>query len=156
MSRTRTMSLMSLLNKLIRPGNIPGWLSAQFMTILARLPLRPDGVRATVEFVFSVHPSASIRAADAAMTQKQGANITPEALSLAGRLLSSPASTASSEEWFSGIAPQLLPLLDGRDGYELIKVAAYVIGFGILGRKKFGAPGNRFSQSSPTFVRGGF
>lgn len=45
------------------------------------------------------------------------------------------------EDWFNGIAPQLLALLDGEGEPEMDKAAAFVIGFGILGRKQFGAPG---------------
>lgn len=47
----------------------------------------------------------------------------------------------SPEKWFFGIAPQLLSLLDGEGEPEMDKASAFVIGFGILGRKQFGAPG---------------
>jgi len=50
-------------------------------------------------------------------------------------------SSVTPEVWYSGIAPQLLPLLDGTEGPELTKAASYIIGFGILGRKATGAPG---------------
>jgi hypothetical protein len=56
-------------------------------------------------------------------------------------MLSAPPSTITPEVWLSGTSPQLLRLLDGEDGPELSKVASYVIGFGILGRKDLGAPG---------------
>lgn len=46
-----------------------------------------------------------------------------------------------AEEWFDGIAPQLLSLLDGDGEPEMDRAAAFVIGFGILGRKQYGAPG---------------
>lgn len=111
------------------------------MAILTTLPLRPDGVRGTLEFVFAVHPSSTVKTSEAATPQKQGANITHEALSLASTMLSVPPKRVKPEVWFSGVAPQLLKLLDGNDGPELTKVASYVIGFGILGRKEFGAPG---------------
>jgi hypothetical protein len=111
----------------------------ELMSQLALLPLRSDGVRTTLEFVFSVHPCNADKNASA--PQKQGAQITLEALKMATRLLASPPLRATADGWFRGIAPQLLALLDGHDGLELAKVAAYVIGFGILGRKSFGAPG---------------
>ncbi|KAK4144119.1 uncharacterized protein C8A04DRAFT_11823 [Dichotomopilus funicola] len=116
------------------------------MDKLARLPSeRPqDGVRATLEFVFSMHPSStmmSVAAAEAAVPQKKGALITHEALTLASNLLSKPPKAVSPETWYAGISPQLLGLLDGGEGPELVKAAAYVIGFGILGTKEFGAPG---------------
>lgn len=105
------------------------------------LPQRSDGVRATLEFVFSVHPSSTVRISEAAAPQKQGANITMEALKMASNLLSVPPASVKPDVWFSGIAPQLLALLDGNSGPDLAKAAAYVIGFGVLGRKQLGAPG---------------
>jgi hypothetical protein len=47
----------------------------------------------------------------------------------------------SADAWYSAIAPQLFSLLDGEDGLEMVKVAAFIIGYGILGRKALGAPG---------------
>ncbi|CAK7213016.1 hypothetical protein SCUCBS95973_001656 [Sporothrix curviconia] len=145
LQRTPTMALLPALNVVIQPGRVPEMVRAEFMGQLAMLPLRGDGVRGTLEFVFSVHPSNpnnSAAAAGAPVTpQKQGAQITLEALKMATRLLASPPARATAEDWFRGIAPQLLSLLDGHDGLELAKVAAYVIGFGILGRKSYGAPG---------------
>jgi hypothetical protein len=47
----------------------------------------------------------------------------------------------SPEKWFHGIAPQLFSLLEGEGEPEMDKAAAFVIGFGILGRKQFGALG---------------
>jgi hypothetical protein len=111
------------------------------VAILSTLPLRPDGVRGTLEFVFAVHPSSTVQTSEAAAPQKQGAIITHEALSLASTMLSVPPKRVTPEVWFAGVAPQLLKLLDGNEGPELTKVASYVIGFGILGRKEFGAPG---------------
>ncbi|OIW27184.1 hypothetical protein CONLIGDRAFT_416825 [Coniochaeta ligniaria NRRL 30616] len=140
--RTGTLSLISALNFLVRPDNAPPWLRSELVAILAKLPLRPDGVRGTLEFVFAVHPSSTVQTSEAATPQKRGANITHEALSLASTMLSVPPKRVTPEVWFSGVAPQLLKLLDGNDGPELTKVAAYVIGFGILGRKEFGAPGS--------------
>ncbi|KAI1471007.1 uncharacterized protein F4812DRAFT_162575 [Daldinia caldariorum] len=141
LSRSNTMALMSALSKLTQPDRVPSWVRVHLMDILTLLPQRADGVRATLEFVFSVHPSSTVRASEAAAPQKQGANITMEALKLASSLLSTPPNTVPPEQWFPGIAPQLLALLDGKDGADLAKAAAYVIGFGVLGRRQFGAPG---------------
>ena len=121
--------------------NIPPWLRSELVAILTALPLRPDGVRGTLEFVFAVHPSSTVGASEAATPQKQGANITHEALTMVATMLSVPPKRVTPEIWFAGVAPQLLKLLDGDEGPELTKVAAYVIGFGILGRREFGAPG---------------
>ncbi|CAK7233466.1 hypothetical protein SEUCBS140593_008612 [Sporothrix eucalyptigena] len=145
LQKTPTVALIPALNMIIQPGRVPEAVRTEFMSQLALLPLRSDGVRATLEFVFSVHPSNSDNGSGvggaASKPQKQGAQITLEALKMATRLLASPPVRATAEDWFRGIAPQLLALLDGHDGFELAKVAAYVIGFGILGRKSFGAPG---------------
>lgn len=111
------------------------------MDVLTLLPQRPDGVRATLEFVFTTHPSSTIRASEAADPQKQGANITMEALKMAANLLASPPAGVAPDKWYPGIAPQLIALLDGTEGADLVKVASYVIGFGILGRRQIGAPG---------------
>lgn len=126
---------------LIRPNHAPPWLQTELIGVLSTLPLRPDGVRGTLEFVFAVHPTSTVKNSEAATPQKQGANITHEALKLATAMLATPPKRVRPEAWYSGIAPQLLKLLDGDDGPEMTKVASYVIGFGILGRKDFGAPG---------------
>lgn len=144
-----------MLNVLIQPGRVSDGLRAEFMLWLAKIPMREDGVRGTLEFVFSVRPSSAVSASDAATPQKEGANITHEALKMATQLLASPPASMDAESWFTSIAPQLLALLDGRDGLELAKVAAYVIGFGILGRKKFGAPGMAMEQSSSNYLHTG-
>ncbi|ETS78659.1 hypothetical protein PFICI_08512 [Pestalotiopsis fici W106-1] len=140
-SSTGTTSLIAALNALIKPNRVPRWLALRFMDVLTLLPQRPDGVRATLEFIFSTHPSSTVKASEAAGPQKQGANITMEAMKMAANLLATPPAGVTPEQWFPGIAPQLLALLDGAEGPDLVKVAAYVIGFGILGRRQFGAPG---------------
>ncbi|KAI1765244.1 hypothetical protein GGR53DRAFT_280413 [Hypoxylon sp. FL1150] len=164
LSRTNTMALMSALSNLTQPDRVPRWLRVHLMDVLTLLPQRPDGVRATLEFVFSTHPSSAVNTSEAMAPQKQGANITMEALKMATNLLSAPPATVSPEQWFPGIAPQLLALLDGKDGPDLVKAAAYVIGFGVLGRKQFGAPGTAgwkefaepmLTKINPTLLRQG-
>lgn len=138
--RTKSLDLLAALNILIRPGRVPPWLRAKLMERLTQVPLRPDGVRTTLEFVFSAHPSSTVKVSEATVPQTKGANITQEALNLASNLLSTPPASVSPETWYSSISPQLLLLLDGDEGPEVAKVAAYVIGR-ILGRKTSGAPG---------------
>ncbi|KAK4151213.1 hypothetical protein C8A00DRAFT_36153 [Chaetomidium leptoderma] len=141
--RTKTLNVLGALNILVRPGATPPWLRTKLMEKLTLVPLRPDGVRATLEFVFSVHPSGTVKVSEAAVPQKRGGNITHEALTIASNLLSTrPTSVAlSPEAWYSAISPQLLVLLDGGEGPELVKAASYIIGFGILGRRAAGTPG---------------
>lgn len=110
------------------------------MQTLTFVPLRPDGVRGTMEFVFSVHPSSSSQAGPAT-PQKQGASITQEAVSIITRLLAAVPASMSADEWCEGIAAQMNPLMDGRDGPDLARTAARIVGFGFLGRKDLGAPG---------------
>lgn len=138
---TGTSDLIQTLTFLIQPGKVPPQLRTMFMDVLTRIPLRPDGVRATAEFVFSVHPSSTVSSSEAATPQKNGANITQEALNMAAKMIAYPPSSVPQETWYRTIAPQLFALLDGKDGQELMKVASYVIGFGILGRRQSGAPG---------------
>lgn len=111
------------------------------MSILTLVPLRPDGVRGTMEFIFSVHPSSISKQSEAATPQKSGANITQEALAVATRIVTTPPASVTPETWFGGIAPQLFHLVDGTEGPELAKAAAQMIMFGVLGKKQFGAPG---------------
>ena len=56
------------------------------------------------------------------------------------RLLSSIPRGMSSESYIHNIGPKLLALIDGDDP-DLKKVASYVIGSGILGKRSLGAPG---------------
>ncbi|KAK8086601.1 hypothetical protein PG994_001575 [Apiospora phragmitis] len=141
-SRTGTSSLIAALNALIKPDRVPRWLRLHLMDLLTLMPQRQDGVRATIEFVFASHPSSTVKTSEAAAPQKQGANITLEALKMATGLLAVPPASVEAVKWFSGIAPQLLDLLDGKEGADLVKASAYIIGYGILGRKQFGAPGS--------------
>ncbi|KAI9645165.1 hypothetical protein NHQ30_005899 [Ciborinia camelliae] len=135
-----TLKLMPVLNLLVQPDRVQPWLRGPLIQALARLPLRRRGVQDTIEFVFSIHPSnANMKASDS--VGSRAVNISHEAMSSASRLLSSPPQGMSAEEWFGGIAPQLFDLLDGKGEKEMDKVASYIIGFGILGRKIYGAPG---------------
>ncbi|PSR85535.1 hypothetical protein BD289DRAFT_257790 [Coniella lustricola] len=139
---TPTPALIQTLTFLIQPGRLPPPLTAKLLGVLTQIPLRPDGVRATAEFVFSVHPSSTVSSSEEATPQKDGANITQEALNMAAKMIAQPPASVAQDLWYRTIAPQLYALLDGEDGPELMKVAAYVIGFGILGRKQSGALGS--------------
>jgi len=126
----------------VKPGVVVEWLRKEFVVALMRVPMRPQGVRATLEFIFSVHPSSTaVTREEETAPQKRGANIAPEALAMAAKLLSSTPPGLEDGVWVRGISPQLLALLDGDEGPELARVAAHIISFGILGRKRLGAPG---------------
>ncbi|KAI5458557.1 hypothetical protein BGZ63DRAFT_48849 [Mariannaea sp. PMI_226] len=94
-----------------------------------------------MEFVFSVHPSNIAKATDSSGPQKQGASITHEAVAVTTKLLSSVPGSMTPEAWFGGIADQLLQLMDGKSGQDLAKTSAQIVGYGILGKKQYGAPG---------------
>lgn len=140
-ARTKSLTLIPALNALITRERVPPWLHIKLVRVLARTPLKPDGVRATMEFVFSVHPESTVKREEAEAVQKHGAFIAPEALKMACNLIASPAAGVLADEWFGRIACQLFPLLDGVEGPELAKVAAYVIGSGVLSKKEHGSLG---------------
>lgn len=134
-----TLALMPALNLLVQPDRTEPWLRAPLMTALAALPLRECGVQHTIEFVLSVHPSSA--GFGDTMKGGRGSGISHDALNAASRLLSTPPAGMSPDEWFSGIAPQLFSLLQGEGEPEMDRAAAFIIGFGILGRRQYGAPG---------------
>lgn len=154
---TSPISLIPALTSLTNPKNedMPAAAREYLMRYLVLAPMRPThGVRATLEFVFAVHPSSSMRrppnstaeknADGTAKPDKRGAPITQEALKMATRLLAmAPPERmgVTADEWYNAVGEQLLILLDGADGEELVRVAAYVVGFGVLGNKKSGMPG---------------
>ncbi|KAH6676122.1 hypothetical protein F5X68DRAFT_278274 [Plectosphaerella plurivora] len=135
-------ALLPALNALIKPNVAPEWLKPELMAILTRVPLRSDGVRGTMEFIFSVHPSSILKSSEAAEPQKRGANITQEALAVATRIVTSPPAAVPPETWFKGIAPQLFHMIDGHDGEELARAASQMVMYGVLGKKQSGAPGS--------------
>ncbi|KGQ07485.1 hypothetical protein BBAD15_g7203 [Beauveria bassiana D1-5] len=144
-----TWTLLHALNALIKPDVVPPWLRQPLLQTLTLLPLRPDGVRGTLELVFSVHPSnvgradpsGSVAGGQEAQPQKQGASITHEAVAVATKLLSSVPVGMTAEAWFAGISSQVFALMDGAAGPDLARTAAQIVGFGILGKKALGAPG---------------
>ncbi|TVY48946.1 hypothetical protein LOCC1_G001390 [Lachnellula occidentalis] len=137
---TKSLALLPVLTVLVQPGRTQPWLRAPLISALALLPLRPHGVQNTIEFILSVHPSARL---DAPSGSDKRSGISHEALNAASRLLSSPPGGMAPDDWFSGIGPQLFSLLQGKGEPEMDKAAAFIIGFGILGRKQYGAPGMR-------------
>jgi len=139
LTRTGTIALIPALNLLVQPGRTEPWLRAPLVAALATLPLRQRGVQDTIEFVLSVHPSSA--GYDAAANAGRGSGMTHEALNAASKLLSTPPAGMSPDQWFSGIAPQLFSLLQGEGEPEMDRAAAFIIGFGVLGRKIYGAPG---------------
>lgn len=75
------------------------------------------------------------------MTERSsGLSLSLEVLGHVSKLLSSVPSSMTAEKYFAAISPQLLELLDDTHP-DNPRAAAYIIGNGILGRRKFGCPG---------------
>ncbi|TVY34600.1 hypothetical protein LSUB1_G008554 [Lachnellula subtilissima] len=140
---TKSLALLPVLTVLVQPSRTQPWLRAPLISALALLPLRPRGIQNTIEFVLSIHPSSQLNAPSGS---DKRSGISHEALNAASRLLSSPPGGMAPDDWFSGIGPQLFSLLQGEGEPEMDKAAAFIIGFGILGRKQYGAPGMRFDS----------
>ncbi|MCJ1473315.1 hypothetical protein MMC13_001966 [Lambiella insularis] len=127
--------LFPILTSLLHPAS-PFWLRNPISTNLSLLPLRPNGVGNTIEFIASAVPQNS------AQTEQRSAMVLSlDTLNHASRVLSSVPSTMTADSYFAALAPQLLALLDEEDT-DLKRAASYIIGNGILGRRIYGAPGH--------------
>lgn len=82
-------------------------------------------------------------------TQSSTLRLSLEVITHASKVLSSVPSSLAADTYFINLAPQLLQLLDEQGGDDQ-RAAAYIIGNGILGRRKYGSPGaigwNLFAQ----------
>ncbi|KAI9843508.1 MAG: hypothetical protein M1837_006262 [Sclerophora amabilis] len=148
LEKTPTPFLLPVLTCLLHPST-PIWARLPVSTPLSLLPLRPHGVRYVIEFIATTSPSnipSTNNTHDHSTTAQSLESRQPlldlEALTQASRLLSSPPSSLDANTYFADLAPQLFSLLDGEDGPEMAKVAGFVIGGGILGKRKHGAPGS--------------
>lgn len=73
-------------------------------------------------------------------SQSSALSLSLEIIAQASKVLSSVPSSLSADTYFTNLAPQLLQLLDGQNEDDQ-RAAAYIIGNGILGRRKHGSPG---------------
>lgn len=85
-------------------------------------------------------PGDTQRATEAHDGRPTGPNLTLDALARASKLLTSVPSTMTADNYFSALAPQLLDLLDDHN-IDNKRIASYIIGNGILGKRKIGSPG---------------
>ena len=122
-------------------GDCPAWLQVHITTALATLPLRPDGVK---QFILYRAQSSGSQVADG-QTHSTAAAAFPavplDVLQIIAKLLSSTPKALSPNQYFQGIAPQLLELLDEEDD-EARRVASFVIASGILSKRAIGASGS--------------
>ena len=145
MSLTRLPSqvVYPTLTSLLQPAS-PTWLRPHISRALSLLPLRSDGIRQVISFIANSAPrSSQLRSSQEIkdVTLSSGPAISLEVTNHASKLLSSVPSSISTGDYFRAIAPQLLDLLD-EESTDMQRVAAYIVGIGVLGQKRYGAPGS--------------
>ncbi|OCL01622.1 hypothetical protein AOQ84DRAFT_306307 [Glonium stellatum] len=141
LDHTPTSRLFPVLSSFVHQDT-PPWLRSHLSRSLSLLPLRPHGVRQTIEFISLSHSLSPPALSDEKpQSLSQGPPISLEAIIQASKLLSLVPKNMKPEEWFDTLAPQLWDLIDGEGKPEMGKAAGHIIASGILGRKSLGAPG---------------
>ncbi|KAF2747407.1 hypothetical protein M011DRAFT_467907 [Sporormia fimetaria CBS 119925] len=139
LASTSTSRLFQLLSSWVQ-HDVPLWLRQPLAKNLAAIPLRPHGVRSTVEFLSMSYLSKNNQMPPSTGDGGGQIQVPLEAIGQAARLLACVPSGMTAEEWFTQLSHQLFPLLDGNEGIEFSRAAGQIIGF-ILNRKSIGAPG---------------
>ena len=142
MDRVPASMLFPTLTSLIQPAT-PAWFRVHLSSILSLLPLRPNGVLQTIIFIASTASQAQNNPAEQRSSTNDhalGPTLSIQVLEQVSKLLTAVPSSLTADAYFSALGPQLLQMLDG-EGIEERRAAAYIIGNGILGRRKHGAPG---------------
>ncbi|KAL8669542.1 MAG: hypothetical protein Q9168_005874, partial [Polycauliona sp. 1 TL-2023] len=134
-----SIDILPILTSLLHPS-CPDWLRSPISNRLSLLPLRPDGVRHILNFIAGSTSGDAHQPANQQGNQQVGPDLTLEALARATKLLTSIPSTMTADEYFSALAPQLLDLLDDQN-VDNKRIASYIIGNGILGKRRIGSPG---------------
>ena len=109
---------------------------------LSLLPLRPIGVRSTIEFLAVSHRTPQAGQDADGTRSSTGPALPLDVLQQSSKLLSSVPKAMTPEQYFPQIAAQLLALLDDWSEPALRKAAAFIIGSGILGKRSIGSPGS--------------
>ncbi|KAL8872952.1 MAG: hypothetical protein Q9198_007111, partial [Flavoplaca austrocitrina] len=128
-----------MLTSLLHPS-CPDWLRFPLSSRLSLFPLRPNGVRHILNFIAGSTSADEQQPADVQDDRSPGPSMTLDALARATKLLTSVPSTMTAETYFPALVPQLLDLLDDRN-IDTKRIASYIIGNGILGKRKLGSPG---------------
>ncbi|KAL8716876.1 MAG: hypothetical protein Q9225_005823 [Loekoesia sp. 1 TL-2023] len=139
MDSMSAMDLFPHLTSLLHSSS-PHWFRAVMSSYLAILPLRPGGVRQTLNFIADSTADDSTTP-DGRSNQSAGPNISFEALARATKLLTSVPSTMTPDTYTAALAPQLLDLLDDDTVLDNKRIASYVIGTGFLSKRRLGSPG---------------
>lgn len=141
-SRSPTRALFPVLTSLLQPAT-PEWFRSHISTHLSLLPLRPGGIKETINFISGSVPhefqDPGAHANDR-VDQSHSPSLSLEVISQASKLLSSVPSFMTAETYFATLAPELLELL-GDPSLDTQRAGAYIIGNGILGRRTYGSPG---------------
>ncbi|KAF1364642.1 hypothetical protein EJ07DRAFT_97146 [Lizonia empirigonia] len=120
---------------------LPAWLQPQMARELAAVPTRLHGVRHVIEFLSLSYLSKNSQIPRDAPGSQSRILIPLEAVTQAARLLVSPPSGTSQNEWIQKLEPQLWHLIDGGEGRELSRAAGQIIAGGVLSKRTTGAPG---------------
>lgn len=120
--------------------DVPDWWKPRLAQDLTMIPLRPHGVRHTIEFLALSYLSKNSQVPQDASGSQTKLPLPLESITQTARLLSAVPIEMTQNEWFNGLAPQLLALLDGSEGKELSRAAGQIIAGGILNKKSTGAP----------------
>lgn len=142
LNRVPAPTLFPILTSLTTPAT-PLWFRVHLSTFLSLLPLRQNGVQHTINFIASTafqmqHDPGEQRAGP--KDDMSSVTLSVEILNQASKLLVAVPSSLTADAYFSSLGPQLLHLLDSKD-IEMKRAAAYIVGNGILGRRKHGSPG---------------
>ncbi|CAG5156697.1 uncharacterized protein ALTATR162_LOCUS4494 [Alternaria atra] len=140
MKDTPTSRLLPILTTFLQQP-LPTWLKPAIASELSSIPLRTQGIRHTIEFLSLSYLSKNSHVPQGASGPQSQIPIPLEAVSQASKLLVLPPSGISQDEWLMKISPELLHLLDGKEGKELSRAAGQIIAGGILSKKTTGAPG---------------
>ncbi|KAF1911751.1 hypothetical protein BDU57DRAFT_85554 [Ampelomyces quisqualis] len=136
---TPTSRLLPILTTFLQQP-LPAWLKPVMAKQLAMLPVRPRGIRHTIEFLSLSYLSKISQVPQDTPSQQLQIPMPLEAITQASRLLVFPPAGISQEEWLRSLAPQLLHLLDGNEGVELSRAAGHIIAGGVLSKRATGAP----------------
>lgn len=137
---TPTSRLLPILTTFLQQP-LPPWLKPIVSNELSIVPLRENGVRHVVEFLSLSYLSQISQVPQQPSGTKSQMPIPVEAITQASRLLVLPPTGTSRDQWLRSLRPQLLSLLDGEAGEELVRAAGQIIADGILSKKITGAPG---------------
>ncbi|KAI1553246.1 repeatmulti-domain protein [Pyrenophora tritici-repentis] len=141
MKDTPTSRLLPILTTFLQQP-LPIWFKPVISAELSMVPLRPNGVRHTVEFLSLSYLSKNSQIPQGASGPSSQIPIPLEAVTQASKLLVQPPSGIGLDAWLMKLAPQILHLLDGSEGKELSRAAGQIVAGGILSKRATGAPGS--------------